>query len=183
MPTVIFAAFRDHALAGRAVDELNAHGFDPHDLSVISREQTVRRQEPSPAADTVGGAASGAVTGGVVGGLAGLLAGAGIFPALAGLFIGGPIAAALGLTGIAAATVSGAVTGAAAGGLVGALMGLGLSETDAKYYNETVESGGLILVTPVSDANVAEARAILEANRAEQIRDVSLTDQQYASVV
>ena len=44
------------------------------------------------------------------------------------------IAAALGLTGVAATTVSGALTGALAGGLIGALTGLGFTKEDAELY-------------------------------------------------
>jgi hypothetical protein len=119
--------------------------------------------------------AEGAVTGGIIGGLAGLLTGAGVFPALAGFLIGGPIAVALGLTGMAAATATGAITGAVAGGLIGALMGLGFSREEAEYYHSTIESGGLLLVVPVNETNEAEASGILSANNAQQIKRITMS--------
>ena len=163
---MLFAAFPNHAFAQRAVEELTAHGFDADTLSVITKH------DHSVAADTAAGAAGGIAAGGVLGGLAGLLAGAGVFPALAGLMIGGPLAAALGLTGVAAVTVSGAVTGAAAGGLVGALAELGFSSSEATQMNRTVEEGGILLAVSVTDRNETEARHILVANQAQQTKEL-----------
>jgi hypothetical protein len=173
MQTMLFAAFPNREDAHRAVSELGNHGFDANELSVISKEY---HDLPShtPAGQAATGLVSGATTGGVLGGIAGLLAGAGVFPALAGLLIGGPIAAALGLTGIAAAAVSGAVTGAAVGGLVGSLMGLGFSQSEAEYYSETVEAGGLLLAVSVTDTNIKEALHVLKANHAQQIKEMGI---------
>lgn len=173
MQTMLFAAFPNREDAHRAVGELENHGFNADTLSVISKEY---HDMPShtAAGQAATGLVSGATTGGVLGGIAGLLAGAGVFPALAGLLIGGPVAAALGLTGIAAAAVSGAVTGAAVGGLVGSLMGLGFSQSEAEYYHETVEAGGLLLAVSVSDMNIKEALHVLKANHAQQIKEMGV---------
>jgi hypothetical protein len=173
MQTMLFAAFPNRDDAHRAVEELENHGFSANELSVISKEY---RDMPAhtAAGSTATGLVGGATTGGVIGGIAGLLAGAGVFPALAGLLIGGPIAAALGLTGMAAAAVSGAVTGAAVGGLVGSLMGLGFSQSEAEYYNETIEAGGLLLAVSVSDDTMSEAMHVLKANHAQQIKEMGV---------
>lgn len=173
MNKMLFAAFQNRDDAHRAVEELSNHGFTTDELSVITKEY---RDMPaaSAAGATASGLVGGATTGGMIGGIAGLLAGAGIFPVLAGLLIGGPIAAALGLTGIAAATVSGAVTGAAVGGLVGALMGLGFSRSEAEYYTETIEQGGLLLAISVDEANQTEALHVLKANHAQQIKEMGI---------
>jgi hypothetical protein len=129
----------------------------------------------STAAETVGGAtASGAATGGLIGGVAGLLAGAGEFPALAGLLIGGPIALALGLTGVAAATVSGVLTGAVAGGLISALTGLGLPEEDAKFYDKTVTEGGYIVAVPATTQEGVDVHHILESNGVGRVNEVDV---------
>lgn len=166
--TLLFAAFNDHDDADRAFRELEDHGFSAHDLSLITHE---KYHSTGPLAGSMAGAAEGAATGGVLGGIAGALAGAGVIPALAGFLIGGPVAAALGLTGIAATAVSGAVTGAAAGGIVGALMGLGLSQSDAEYYERTVNEGGLLLIVPIRKrSEESEAKHILSANHATQVR-------------
>lgn len=172
MHTMLFAAFPSREDAHRAVEELGNHGFSANELSVITKEH--RDIPAGPANSAATGLVGGATTGGVIGGIAGLLAGAGVFPALAGLLIGGPVAAALGLTGIAAATVSGAVTGAAVGGLVGALMGLGFSRSEAEYYAETVEAGGLLLAVSVTDANETEALHVLKSNHARQIKQMGV---------
>jgi uncharacterized membrane protein len=173
----VFAGFTDHASAQDSIAELESLGIPTKDISVIllegSKVITHDTEGHSVAGDTVAGAAGGAVTGGVVGGLAGLLASAGVFPALAGFLIGGPIVAALGLTGAAALTASGAVTGAAAGGLIGGLTSLGVSATDAKYYDETVRKGGVLLSVPVSESNTTAVTTVLEAHGAGQVREVT----------
>ena len=173
MQQLLIAAFPDRTHADRVFAELENHGYTAQDLSVISKADATTHVEHTATGDAAAGAAGGVATGSVLGGLAGFLAGAGVFPALAGLLIGGPIAAALGLTGIAAATVSGALTGAAAGGLIGALMNLGLTRTEAEYYDETINAGGLLMAIPVTEATEAEARALLVANHAQQIKLVT----------
>lgn len=174
MSYMLLASFADRDNAGRAVDALEASGFEAKDISVITKDTGIPK-DSSVAANMADGAAEGAVTGSVVGGLAGLLAGAGVIPALAGLLIGGPIAAALGATGIAAATISGAVTGAVAGGLIGALTGIGVSEEDARYYDKTVNEGGMLVAVPV-DGDGEEAREILETAGAGRISSVKTSD-------
>ncbi len=174
MNTMLFAAFPDRDDAHRAVEELASHGFSAEELSVITKQADIATPHTTTAGSTASGLVGGATTGGIVGGIAGLLAGAGVFPALAGLLIGGPIAAALGLTGIAAAAASGAMTGAAVGGFVGALMGLGFSRSEAEYYGETVELGGLLLAVSVDEVNMEEAMHILKANHAQQIKELGL---------
>src|SRR5688500_13752859 len=111
MAKMLMAAFSTDGEADRALRELERHGYSNNDISVISKHDRYEEEGYSTGADVAKGATGGAATGGVVGGLAGLLAGVGVFPALAGLFIGGPIAAALGLAGAAATTASGAITG------------------------------------------------------------------------
>lgn len=181
MEKMLFGAFVSRADADAAIADLEEYGLDSGDISVIAREEDFkaeRRETPPAASDAAAGAGSGAVTGGVIGGIAGLLAGAGVIPALAGLLIGGPVAALLGLTGVAAATVSGAVTGAVAGGLIGALTKLGFSESEAKYYDETVRKGGLVLGVPVDEDEITDVKAIMEDHNATHIQtiDVSAED-------
>lgn len=171
---MLIAAFSDADLADRAVNELSSHGYDAKDLSVISKERVTGVAMPSVAGEAAAAALGGAATGGVIGGLAGLLAGAGMFPALAGFLIGGPVAAALGLTGMAAAAASGAVTGAAVGGLLGGLMRLGLPREEAEYYTDVVEKEGVLLIVPFDHGGKAEARHILEANNAVKVQEIDM---------
>lgn len=173
MANILLAAFSSKEDADRAVDELESSGYRTTDISIISQERN-RRVRTATDDLVEEGAASGAATGGVIGGVAGLLAGAGVFPALAGLLIGGPIVAVLGATGVIATTVSGAVTGAVAGGLIGALASIGIPEDAARYYDVTVTRGGVILAVPIREGDKVEPRSILEAHRAEHIRELTL---------
>jgi uncharacterized membrane protein len=175
MEKMIFAAFSDHGHADSAVHELHSLGYSPQDISIITKEN--RETEGSKIGEhTASGAVSGAATGGVIGGIAGLLAGAGIFPALAGILIGGPLAVALGLTGMAASTLSGVFTGALAGGLIGALTGIGVSNDDAHYYNETVTKGGVLIAVPLNDNDESSVQSILSEYGAQQVRVVAMPE-------
>jgi hypothetical protein len=178
MAQMLMGAFRDKAQADRALTELEEQGYTPEEISVISQNQEYKDKGYDDTAGNVAkSAGSGAVTGGVVGGLAGLLAGAGVIPAIAGFFIGGPIAAALGLAGAAATTASGAVTGAAAGGLIGGLMGLGLSKETATSYDETVREGGVVIGLTGNEEITAESRAIMERCGAEDLNVIDMHDE------
>ncbi len=154
---MILGSFANRSDADAALIDLEQQGFDSDDISVITRENKARVTREGVADQAAGeGVASGAATGGIIGGIAGLLAGVGAIPLLGGLLIGGPIAAALGLTGAAATTLSGAITGALAGGLVGGLVDLGVPEPVARRYESTVREGGIIVGVPVPDASDAE---------------------------
>jgi uncharacterized membrane protein len=170
MAHLILAAFHNSRHADQAVRDLESLGYNPKEISFIGKEgASYVAPDDSPANRVVEGASSGAVAGGAIGGIAGLLAGAGVFPALAGLLIGGPIAALLGLTGAAATAVSGAVTGAVAGGLIGSLVGLGVPEETARYYEETVNEGGVVLAIPARPAQREEVSNLLESHHAEEV--------------
>ncbi len=157
---LLLGTFTDRTTADRATNELERFGYTAADISVISsRSGHMVQQTADTALDST---AEGAATGGVLGGLAGLLAGVGVIPALAGLFIGGPIAIALGATGIAATAISGAVTGATIGGLVGLLEDLGLSATEAEHYNQVVSVGGYVIGVPVTAEREIAVRDLLD---------------------
>lgn len=118
---------------------------------VIADEETVPTDEPAHEPDSVAGAATGAVGGGVIGGLIGAAAALlipGIGPAVAG--------------GILAATLGGAAIGAVAGGFIGALTGMGVDESDARYYQDELESGRSIVTVRTTD-RYDEAVSILRS--------------------
>lgn len=174
---LLIGLFADSSTAEKAISELEASGFNAKDLSIIMKDkQDAQRISENTGATVAGGAASGATTGAVIGGLAGLLIGVGAItiPGIGALLIGGPLAAALGLSGAAATTASGALTGALAGGLVGALVSLGVPEEEARVYQEQITAGAILLAVPVSVSKEEEARAILDANSAQQIRVITL---------
>jgi hypothetical protein len=173
MARMVLGVFSEKLDAEDAIQELEDHGFNPKDMSIIMKD----RAEGEAFAQNTGtnvaeGALTGATTGGVLGALAGLLVGIGAvtIPGIGAIFIAGPIATALGLTGAAGTTVSGALTGILAGGLVGGLMGLGVPEEDAKVYEDRIKAGAILLAVPASEVNEAEIKDIMDAYQADQIR-------------
>lgn len=170
-----FAVFEDKNDAENALKNLNDDGFNPENISVVMRDDNHTNENVDDKNTGMGvgqGAAGGAATGAVVGGIAGFLAGT-VLPGLAGFLIGGPIGAALGLTGVAATTVSGAATGAVAGGLIGALMGMGLNRQDAEHYQSRVQQGAILLAVPSNDNDEGRVSDILESHHAGDIKTVN----------
>lgn len=183
MTYTLLGIFSDRLKAESALNELETNGFDTKDISIIMREQqSVARPKADRGVSPIEGVATGITTGGLLGGMAGLLIGAGaiVVPGIGGLLIGGPIAVALGLTGTIATTVSGAAIGALAGGLVGALVSLGVSEKDAKVYESRIKDGGILLVVPVIEDGLQEAKAILQKYEADMIRNMNVSNQSNA---
>lgn len=172
MDTTTIGVFDSREHAEMAINEMRALGIADTDISYI---YTVSESgDVVEGGSKVGeGAAGGATTGAVLGAIAGLAVANGILPGLGSLFVAGPLAAALGLTGAAATTAAGALTGAAAGGLVGGLAGLGVKDEDARIYKERVKRGG-ILVTAKS-LNPKAVKDIFEKHGAAEIREYSKT--------
>jgi hypothetical protein len=172
METTIVGVFDSTDHAEEAISDLRDIGVRDTDISYIynSEGKTVKGDDGKPVGK---GAAGGAGTGAIIGGIAGLAVAAGVLPGLGALFIAGPLATGIGLTGAAATTAAGALTGAAAGGLIGALGALGVGEKEAKIYEEKVRLGG-VLVTAHS-ANPTEVEAVFRKHGAEEIREFSQT--------
>lgn len=173
---MVLGIFNKRGDADDAISQLENHGFNPKDLSVVMKDtEDAKAMASETGVNTSAHVAGGVITGGVLGGIAGLLIGIGAIaiPGVGAVLIGGPLAAALGMTGVAATTASGAVTGALAGGLIGALTSLGVSEDDAEAYEKSIQSGGILLIVPVSAGEVAEVSDIMRYNNAEQIRTVT----------
>lgn len=170
MAGIILGMFSDRQNAEDAVDELQDYGYDTGDISIIMRDID-QKETPakSAGAKITRGAVSGATTGAVVGGIAGLL-GALLIPGIGGFLIGGPIAAAFGLTGAAASTLSGAATGAVTGGLLGGFMGLGLPEEEAREYESRIKEGDILIAVPVSEGNESYVREVLYGCNADRVR-------------
>lgn len=176
MTKTVLGIFADRDSAEEAVFKLKAEGYNPKDISIVMKDkQEGEILAEDTGTDVVGGALTGATTGAIVGGLAGLLAST-FIPGLGAFFIGGPLAAALGLTGAAASTASGAATGALAGGLLGALTGLGLSEDEAKDYEEKIREGGILLAVPARMGDDAQVEQILADSGAHDIKSVSANE-------
>jgi hypothetical protein len=177
MNKMVLGVFHDRTHAEDGISELERLGYNPKDISIVMRDQGQAEElAADTGADVVGGATTGAVTGGALGALAGLLVANGILPGLGTVLIGGPIAAALGLTGAAATAVSGAATGALAGSLVGALSGFGLSDEEARVYEQSILDGGILVAVPTDLERQLEVQDTLESFGADQIRVITSED-------
>ena len=177
MAKIMLGAFESIDDADAALYELESLGYKPHQISVISS----RKEYAGRSDDTVEAAKEGAKTGGIVGGLAGILAGVGIVPALAGLFIAGPITGWLGLAGLAGTAVAGAVTGAVAGGLIGALVKAGIPRETAEYYNKVVTEGGVLL--GVSNELIgSDVQMVFEKHNARNIQVMDMAEEEHEAL-
>lgn len=173
MARLVLGVFLNRSDAEDAINELEAEGYNPKDISIVMRhEDGEAATEDGARSDVTRGMVSGATTGGVLGALAGLLVGTGVLPGIGALLIGGPLAAALGLTGAAATTLSGAVTGVLAGGLVGVLARLGLSPEDARIYEDRIREGGILVAVPAKIGHEQDVRDIMEDYGADQVRAI-----------
>ena len=156
MATTVIGVFKDEDSAEAAITELRSMGVTDADISYISTNSRGKViTEDGAGHKAAEGAAAGATTGAMVGAVAGLAVANGVLPGLGTLFVAGPIATALGLSGAAATTAAGALTGAAAGGLIGALKGLGAPDEEAKAYEERVKSGDVLVTAQTTSADAA----------------------------
>lgn len=168
--STVLGIFNDQQNAEDVINELETRGYNPKEMSIVMRNSAdAKNMAENTGADVAEGAVSGATTGAIVGGLAGLL-GAFVLPGLGAFLIGGPIAAALGLTGAAASTISGVATGAVAGGLLGALMGFGLPKEEAEVYERHINEGGILVAVPASSKQSREVKGLFEEYDAQQVR-------------
>lgn len=174
--TTVTRLFDQHTEALAAVSELEAAGFDPSDISIVSNNANRWHDghrhaggADGPLGDRNGdgvndvgqGAGKGAATGGVLGAGAGVLAGLGML-AIPGL---GPVVAAGWLASTVAGAAVGAAAGGAAGGLLGALKEAGHEDADAHVYAEGVRRGGTLVSVRASDADRARIETLLDDRR------------------
>jgi len=157
----ILATYKNQSDATIAVDALKTAGVESSEIGIAAMDTTSGATDKvttttadAPAGATAGhaaaDAASGAVTGGLLGTVGGLLVGVAALsiPGFGPLLAAGPIAAALGLTGVAATAATGAGIGIAAGGItsmVGSLMKSGVPEAVANQVHSTLQTGGVVV--------------------------------------
>jgi hypothetical protein len=139
----VSGVFADVENAEKAVIALQRRGFGREEITVLMPEElrsrfdetaVVEVEKKSKAAQGLG---AGGAIGGALGAIVGAVAAAGtslILPGF-GLVVAGPLAAAL----------AGAGAGGAAGGLLGALIGAGVPEYQAKYYEQKLKEGGIVV--------------------------------------
>lgn len=158
---LVSAVFDNHSEAEAAARELRQSGVPDSALSVIARRQedagNYGDAETHEVKEKGEGALKGALGGAGVGALLGLAA-----LAIPGV---GPLAAAGAIAASAApeAAAIGAGVGALTGGLTGLLTEHGVSDEDAGYYEDRIQSGGVFLSVDTSAASIStdQARDIL----------------------
>jgi hypothetical protein len=178
MASVVLGVFSQTDKASEAIDALEAEGYNPKDMSFMMKDKAQAKEfsQDTGAGDVVGGTVGGAVSGAILGGLAGLVASF-VIPGLGAFFIGGPLAAALGLSGAAATTASGAATGAVAGGLLGALTSaFGLSDDEARIYEQRINDGGILVAVPARAGEEKAVESILEEFDADNVKLVHTSE-------
>jgi hypothetical protein len=156
--------------AEQALHELKHSGFPMDRVSIIARDAgrkediagTVVHKGVGEQADE--GAKVGIATGGVLGGLGGLLVGLGTL-AIPGV---GPVMVAGAIATVITTTVAGAGIGAVAGGLLGVLISLGIPEERARVYSDRLDRGDYLLFIDGTDAEIAQAEAILRQRGIEE---------------
>lgn len=155
--TTTIGVFTTHIQAKSALEELRTFGVSDSDLSYIYLNKDGDMKDGQSEEKIGEGLATGATTGAIIGGIAGLVVANGVLPGLGSLIVAGPLAAALGFTGVAAGAVAGAATGAVAGGFVGALVNLGIALDDVSMYEDHVRQGDILVIargTPLSTKDI-----------------------------
>ena len=161
MDTTTLGYFHDRAAADAAYNDLVQPGYSRDSISVLRRGTD---EDGEPGRDTGATGASGAGLGGVEGLLLG--AAAMLIPGIGPIVAVGPLAAAL------AGAITGGVTGAVVGGVVGALEDAGVDRDAARYYDERLRHGGVLLAVRTDPSEIEPVQTTLRAHGAD-LRNVS----------
>lgn len=155
MTQAITAAYISRNAAERGVEELRKLGVCKDDISLFlsgpARELHLGAEPPwmDPNEATANFA-----IGGLLGAVLGSLTAVATLSIPGGLFVAGPVGAA----------VAGAAAGGAGGGVFGVLVGAGIREDEARaYQHELGRDHILVRVTATHDASAARLRSIFEA--------------------
>jgi len=162
MAAPVTAIFDNHFAATEAVSSLRSAGFPESDISILTSDTQTTRNTFGVTTKTKAseGVAIGAGVGGAVVALvAGLTAVGAIATGGLGLLAAGPIVAAL----------AGAGAGAAAGGLLGGMIGLGIPEHEAKFYEDKIAKGGVLVGVLADGDRIKTAKEILKARGGENV--------------
>lgn len=167
--------------AKTALMELQLQGYAAKNISLVMTDRRDAEKMRRKVGEKVGTHADhGAQTGTMVGGVTGLLMGMSAFvlPGVGAFLVSGPLAMALGLTGIAATTATCAVAGGFAGGLIGALTNLGLKQAEAEKYQEQIKEGAILLAVPVKPERINIVANILKRYHATDVKFLKLEKEQ-----
>lgn len=162
MSKTVSAIFTNHESAKRAIKMLHTKGFHDKDLSVLasqgSFDQNIAIEKNTKAPE---GIATGATLGATAGAIAAGLTAVGTVTLTGGLGLlaAGPVVAAF----------AGAGAGAATGGVIGGLVGMGIPETEAKFIENNLEKGHVMLGVHVPDNRENDVKDFLENSNAEKV--------------
>lgn len=162
MAILVTALFKGRSTAKHAVEELVARGWSRDDISLLMSEATRGREfgfAMSSKAPEI--AAAGGVIGGIIGAVAAGLVATGVIaiPGFA-LVAAGPVVAVL----------AGLGAGVAAGGVTGALIGKSIPEHEARFYDEQIKHGGILLGVYTDEDRAKQSRRVLEAAGADKVK-------------
>jgi hypothetical protein len=150
MTKIVVGLLDSQAEAQKAIEELLKSGFRREDIGTLVM---------APGADKI---VNNAAKGVFLGSIAGLLIGAAtmLIPGIGWVMVAGPVSSVL----------LGTALGAAAGGVIAALRSKGVPEKDAKFFEEGVRRGGvLITVAAKTDEDARRAEEILKRHGAMDI--------------
>jgi hypothetical protein len=168
---MVLAVFQNRDDAERAFDLLYARGYRDSEINVLMTDQTRSNFYPDAMRDehrhdTGTRATEGMGVGGAVGGAVGatLAAVAAIGTSIAipglGIFVAGPIAAAL----------AGGGAGALTGGLIGLLAGAGIPAQNVEAYQAALRDGGVVFgVVPRNREDATELQERFREFNAENV--------------
>jgi hypothetical protein len=166
----IMATYSSATGANLSLDALDRLGVAKEHISVMALDADTKGE--LKASHQVGKASDDAATGAWQGAKLGLVGGllvgvaALTIPGLGLLLAAGPLAASMGLTGLAGTAVTGAGLGTAIGGigaLVGSMVKMGVPEVDANAFGTDLKSGGVLL--SVKEQDGVDVMAALNAGQ------------------
>ncbi|CAA9238773.1 MAG: hypothetical protein AVDCRST_MAG93-1230 [uncultured Chloroflexia bacterium] len=148
--SIASAVFDSRTEAERAVSQLRSAGVSDSDISIVA-QQDGKNTSTDGAGEKTGDFVSKAALGAGAGALLGIAALA--IPGVGPLVAAGAIAE----SAIGGAALTGTALGAAAGGLTSLLTKHGISDEDARYYEDSINRGG-VFVSVDSSASVERER-------------------------
>lgn len=159
----VTAIFENRAKAIRAIEDLQKMGFGKKNLTLLVAENSWKTDDLKieENSKTPEGVAVGATAGAAIGAIAAGLTTVGTLAATGGvgLLAAGPIVSAF----------AGAGAGGATGGLVGGLVGAGYPEIEAKYVNDEIGQGSIMIGVETENDKVDEVKKSLELIHAKKI--------------
>jgi hypothetical protein len=165
MMTSVTGVYTSRDAAERGLRTLEKLGFRKDEVSLFmsgpARELQFSEWSRPP---NDGEATADAATGATLGTALGSLAAVASLSIAGGLFVAGPVGAA----------VAGAAAGGAGGGLFGVLVGAGIREEEARIYqNELGRDGILIRVTVSDEVTAAIVRSVFETTQGRALGPLS----------